>query len=144
MSVSLEPLPPLEDRPIVRRPWYLNPYLHVALSVLLNSAAQPLLKHGADNRAIHAVLGISGLLSGWVWLGIACMISSLLSWLYAMRFVPLNIAFSLGGIAYIIVPLLSWGFLHDHISLQRWLGIALVTIGVLVTAREAVRLEEKL
>jgi drug/metabolite transporter (DMT)-like permease len=72
------------------------------------------------------------------------MIGSLFSSLYALRSVPLNIAWNLGGVAYVIVPLLSWGFLHDHISLQRWLGIAMVALGVVVTAREAVRLEEKL
>ena len=72
------------------------------------------------------------------------MVTSLFSWLYALRFVALNIAFNLAAILHAIVPLCGWLVLHETIGLKRGCGIALVVVGVLVIARAAYEAEEKL
>lgn len=126
-----------------RRPWYLRPWLHVVLSSLVAAAAQPLLKRGAP--AGHGeILAIAALSSGWTWLGILAIVTSLLSWMYALRFVPLNIAFSLSAFMQVLVPIAAWLFLGETVSPKRWLGVLLVTAGVLLTVREAARVEERL
>jgi len=38
----------------------------------------------------------------------------------------------------------SWFFLNEYISAQRWCGIALVLLGVLIVAKPVARMEEKL
>jgi len=122
-----------------------NPYTQIFLSVLMNAAAQLLLKHGADEsvRASSSfALGFSGLRSMWVWGGIACMIGSLVSWLYSLRFVQLIVAYNLAGLLHVIVPLLSWIFLGERIAGLRWLGIGLVFAGVLIVAKPIIRIEE--
>jgi multidrug transporter EmrE-like cation transporter len=134
------------------RSWHTRPYVQLAISILFSAAAQPLLKAGADavRHKMEAVAAPSWqtplyfLLNGWAWLGIAAIISSLLGWLYALRTVPLNIAFNLAGITQVLVPLVCWIILGEQISPLRWAGILCVTLGVAVTAKEAVRLEEKL
>ncbi len=148
-------LPPAETpaaetavRPPVR--WHLKPYLHLALSIILSAASQPLLKLGADQ--VHAaashwpewLLPLRWLASGWVWLGILAIIASLLSWLHSLRTIPLTIAASLTGFQHVLVPLASWAWLGETIGPLRSTGIVLVLLGVLITAREAARLEEKL
>jgi undecaprenyl phosphate-alpha-L-ara4N flippase subunit ArnF len=135
-----------------RAPWYFRAYPQLALSIVFSASAQPLLKKGADR--VHLVMDAAHapdwhsplyfLMDLWAWLGIAAIIASLLSWLYALKTVPLNIAFNLAGIIHVMVPLASWIFLGEFISPLRWSGIFLVTVGVIVTAKEAVRLEEKL
>ncbi len=114
------------------------------MSILLSTAAQLLLKKGADTSVPDLWMGIDGLRSGWVWLGIVAMVTSLFSWLYGLRFVPLNVAFNLAGLVQVLVPLTSWLLLGEQIGPTRSCGILLVSAGVYTVARPLMRLEEKL
>ncbi len=99
--------------------WFLNPYVAIALSVVLDACAQVLLKVGADHSIVHgSVIGVAGLLSGWVWLGMVTMVTSLGSWVYSLRFVPLNIASNLTGSVHVLVPLNCWTVLGEQIQRQ--------------------------
>ena len=97
---------------------------------MLSAAAQLLLKKGADKSVPEIWLGVEGLRSGWVWLGIAAMVTSLFSWLYSLRFMPLNIAYNLAGLIQVLVPLASWLLLGEKIGPTRVCGILLVCAGV--------------
>ncbi len=127
-----------------RKGWFFNPYVQILFSILLSTAAQVLLKKGADRSVPEIWLGIEGLRSGWVWLAICAMIASLFSWLYGLRFVPLNIAFNLAGLVMALVPLSAWVLLGEKIGPTRWCGILLVCAGVYVVARPLMQVEEKL
>lgn len=118
--------------------------MQVAVSILLSATAQLLLKRGADESVHGATLGFAGLGSAWVWLGILAHIGSLTSWLYALRFIALNVAYNLTGLIQVLVPLSCWLLLGEKINPLRWLGITLVVLGVIVTARPLVRVEQKL
>jgi len=124
--------------------WYLNPYLHIVLTVMLSAAAQILFKAGSDTAPGGTLLGFSSLGSPAVWLGIGCMIASLFVWLHALRFVPLIIAFSLAAATQVVVAIGSWFFLGEQISLVRWAGILIVTFGITIIARPLARLDERL
>jgi len=137
MSTSATSVPPPS-------PPAFNPYLTICLSIVLDAAAQVLLKIGADHSLNHGGFGLSGLRSGWVWLGILALISSLGSWLYSLRFVPLNIAANLTGSVHVLVPLACWIFLGEHISFVRWTGITLVIAGVYLVARPLLQAEQKI
>ncbi len=123
---------------------FANPHLQIALSIALSAAAQVLLKLGIGAKADGGWLGLEALHSGWVWLGIGAMIGSLLSWLYALRFIALSVAFTLAGAIHALVPVGCWIFLGETISAKRWLGIAMVVAGVVVSAKPATIVEEKL
>ena len=122
----------------------LHPLLHVWLSIVFNAASQVLLRIGASETAHGGWIGIDALASGWIWSGILLQILSLASWLHALRTVKLLIAFNLSGLLHAIVPLASWIFLDEHISFERWLGIALVLAGVFVVAQPVAKVEEHL
>jgi drug/metabolite transporter (DMT)-like permease len=79
-----------------------------------------------------------------MWLGIAAMVVGLVSWLYALKSVPLTIAFTLAASTQVIVPLGCWIFLGEQISLLRWGGIFLVTLGILMVAQPLAKVEERL
>ena len=123
---------------------FANPHFQMTLSIVLSAAAQVLLKLGVGVSGDGSLLGFDALHSGWVWLGIATMIGSLFSWLYALRFIALSRAFTLAGAIHALVPIGCWVFLGETIPGKRWLGIALVIAGVLVSAQSAGMLEEKL
>jgi drug/metabolite transporter (DMT)-like permease len=127
-----------------RKGWFFNPYTQILMSILLATAAQLFLKKGADTAVPGVWMGIEGLRSGWVWMGIGAMVTSLFSWLYGLRFVPLNVAFNLAGLVQVLVPVTSWLLLGERIGPARACGILLVCAGVFIVARPLMRLEEKL
>ena len=120
----------------------------ILLCALLCTAAEVTLKIGADETADHPValpwLGLSGLESKWVWIGIVFTILSFWAWIRAVQVVPLSIAFTLSNVVHAFVPLSSWLILDEAISPIRWCGIALVLAGLAVIARPFARLEDKL
>ncbi|PYK88114.1 MAG: hypothetical protein DMF47_01040 [Verrucomicrobia bacterium] len=134
----------MRDRPS----GFANPWLQLALSVLCVFVSELLLKRGASDTANLAQAwswtGVTGLASPLVWLGIIFVIISFISWLYVLRYIPLTIAFPLSRVVDILVPLGCWFFLGEAISTRRWCGIALVVIGLAVTAKPVARLEERL
>jgi drug/metabolite transporter (DMT)-like permease len=69
---------------------------------------------------------------------------SLFNWLSTLRKLPLTIAFPVGNAVHILVPLSSWIFLSERIPPLRWFGIALVLVGLMIVAKPAARLEERL
>jgi len=134
----------MRDRPS----GFANPWLQLALSVGCVFVSELLLKRGASDTANPAQgwswTGVTGLASPLVWLGIIFVIISFISWLYVLRYIPLTIAFPLSRVVDILVPLGCWFFLGEAISTRRWCGIALVVIGLAVTAKPVARLEERL
>src|SRR5690349_21598478 len=81
----------------------VRPYAQLALSILLSGLSQVFLKLGAVEEVPGHGLAFGGLASGWVWLGIVAQIASLFSWLFALRSIPLSIAFTFAGAIHVIV-----------------------------------------
>lgn len=132
------------EQSVPKMAWYLNPYLHIGLNVILTAIANILFKVGSDHTPGGSLLGLASFGSVAVCVGIGCMIASLFAWLHALRFVPLIIAYSLAAATQVIIPLGCWFFLGEQISLVRWAGIFVVTMGIVIIARPLARLEERL
>jgi len=139
--------PPSKPLPKPAPGLFWNPYLQIFLTVLLTAAAQLLLKVGADgsaaNDSLWSWLGVAELGSGWTWLGILAFIASFGGWLYALRFLPLGLAFALTNGVHIFVPIGSWLFLHETISLLRGSGILVIIVGIVLLAQSVANAEEK-
>ena len=130
--------------------WYLRPSLHIALNCILMTASDLFLKVGALKTAQTSApgwlvwTGIMTLGSGWVIGGIAVNILGFTNWLYILRWVPLSIAYPITSVAIVLVALGAWLFLGEQIGPLRWMGIGLITAGILVCARPAADAEAKL
>ena len=134
----------MQDRPS----GFGNPWLQLALSVVCVLVSELLLKRGAtdiaDLSSAWSWTGVNGLASPLVWLGIAFVIASFVSWLYVLKYIPLTIAFPLSRVVDILVPVSCWILLGEFISPRRWCGIALVVIGLALVAKPVARIEERL
>jgi drug/metabolite transporter (DMT)-like permease len=119
----------------------LNPYFTISISIVLDAAAQVMLKIAANHSAGLGGFGLAVLHSGWGWCGILALVSSLGSWLYSLRYVPLNIAANLTAAVHVMVPLACWALLGEKINPLRWAGIALVIAGVYMVARPLMKAE---
>lgn len=139
---------PAPRRPIAVAAWFFNPYFQIFLGALCTTAGEVLFKKGADashsSAGVAGVVGFAPLASAWTWLGVVVYVVSLLSWLHVLRFVPLSVAFPLVNCVHVFVPLGSLLFLHERVSLMRWLGIAIVLSGILLLIKPLTRAEEKL
>jgi drug/metabolite transporter (DMT)-like permease len=127
---------------------FWNPYVQIFFTVLMTAAAQILLKVGADESAasdnsVWSWLGLKELSSGITWLGILAFVASFGGWLYALRFLPLGLAFALTNGVHIFVPVGSWYFLGDHIGWLRASGIVIIIAGILLLAQSVAKAEKK-
>jgi len=134
----------LADCEVPHKSRFLHPHLQLLISIVLTAAAQVFLKLGVDSQLDAPWYALSNLFSPWILAGVLAMLVSLLSWLYALKSIPLIIAFNLAATNHIMVAIGSWIFLGEEISIRRWVGIFLVALGALFIARPLARAEEKL
>ena len=119
-----------------------HPVAQVFIASLLVAASEMAKKRGADSAVAQSVIDVSQLRSVWVWLSVILGIGSLLCWLNALRNLSLSVAYNLSGMQHVLVPLGSWWLLGEHIGTKQWIGIALVFLGVMITAPAVARAEE--
>lgn len=117
----------------------------LAVVTLVMSASELLTKYGADHppaAGFFVNLGLPEWGSPWTWAGTLVAIGAFGLWLWALRTVPLALAYNLTTATYALVPIGAWLFLREHITPLRWLGIALVLAGVLLLVPGMVEVEQ--
>lgn len=148
VSSPVSPPPPASVEPASGFRPSVHPLLAILACALTNTAGEVFRKVGAaetaDTPTTVQWLGLTAMVSPWVWGGIVFTILSFLAWIRAVRVIPLSIAFTLSNVVHVFVPLSCWIFLGEQISQRRWLGIALVVIGLIIVAPAAARLDSKL
>ncbi len=73
---------------------------------------------------------IAAVLTPWIAAGIALLIGFFASYLTALSWADLTFVLPATAFGNVIVAFLSRFWLHEPISVQRWIGIALITLGV--------------
>jgi drug/metabolite transporter (DMT)-like permease len=74
------------------------------------------------------------LLSPYVMVGTLTYCISIFFWLYALTKVELSYAAPFLALTYIFIVLASWMFLGESVSLMRWVGVIVVSVGVLIVS----------
>jgi drug/metabolite transporter (DMT)-like permease len=109
----------------------------IVLNDIVDSAAQLLMKKGLlvagvggialNNLAESASKGAS---SGLMWAGIAIYALNFFIWIVVLQRVDLSIAMPVGSTCYIFVPVAAVLFLHEEVSLVRWIGVMCIVLGI--------------
>ena len=73
---------------------------------------------------------LAALLNPWIILGILLLLGFFVSYLTALSWADLTYVLPAKAVSYILMVLLAKFFLHEHVTIWRWLGVALITIGV--------------
>lgn len=119
-------------------------FIWILSGVLLNAAAQLLLKAGA--RSVGQISMSDGSQALWraatglamhpgVIGGLACYAISVVVWIVALSRVEVSVAYPMLSIGYVINAGLAWWLFGEQLNLQRWLGIGVIIIGVILVAR---------
>ena len=104
-----------------------NQIMLILLTVVLLSIGQVLFKLAAmDMKNID----ISSLFQPKLILALCVFGIATVLWIAVLRQAPLRVAYPFVGLAFLIVPVLSWFWMDEQISLNTIVGGALILIGV--------------
>jgi drug/metabolite transporter (DMT)-like permease len=78
----------------------------------------------------HPASLITAVFTPWIVAGIALLIGFFASYLTALSWADLTFVLPATALGNVIVALLSKFWLHEPVSLERWAGIVLITVGV--------------
>lgn len=111
--------------------------LQVLLVVVLQSAAQLLLKAGSNNLVLGQGLGplVKSLLSPPLIAGLVIYGSITFLWLWVVRDISLSRAYMFFALCFVLVPLGSAVFFNDPVSPPLVAGTALIILGLLIVVR---------
>ena len=110
--------------------------------VLLNAGAQLLLKAGTNVLGVITLtrgnwLATMGSMAtqGYFVLGATCYGVSLFVWILGLSRVPVSVAYPLLSVGYVVNAIAAHYLFGETITLQRWLGIGFIVVGVWLVAR---------
>jgi multidrug transporter EmrE-like cation transporter len=118
-------------------------YVLLLLLVVLGSVGNTLLSQGmkdaGDLDISHFASLAAGaarvLTSGTIWAGIAMMLGFMVCHMLVLSWADYSFVMPFSAIAYALVPLLAYLFLHEQVSTARWMGIVLIVLGVALINR---------
>ena len=112
----------------------LRKYLVLLAIVAFGSIGDSFLARGMrDVGAIdihHAPHLVFALSNPWIIFGTLCLLGFMSSYMTALSFADLTYVLPATALGYVVMALLSRFWLQEHVSPQRWAGIALITMGV--------------
>jgi drug/metabolite transporter (DMT)-like permease len=112
----------------------------IVTAVLLSVAGQLLVKKGINLMPgldfSKGVIGVYAriLFSPYVLAGTLMYCFSVVFWLYSLTKVELSYAAPFLALTYIFIVLASWLFLGESVSAMRWIGVVVVSVGVLIVS----------
>lgn len=115
--------------------------LLLAVAIILGILGQLCLKFGANffKTIDLSKISISALLplftNPYIVFGVIAYMSSAVFWILALTKVELSFAYPLISVSYVVVSILSSFLFNEKITLMRWLGIILISLGAFFISR---------
>jgi len=114
----------------------------VLFGVLLNAAAQLLLKAGTNTIGHFEFSGANLAPIGWkiatqpyILGGLMCYAISVVVWIMALSRVEVSIAYPMLSIGYVVNAIAAYLLFGEAVGMQRLVGIGIIVVGVYVVAR---------
>lgn len=112
----------------------------ILVSVLLNSAAQMLMRKGmlavGEVRLSNLLQMVGPMLANvWLWLSMLCYAVSILLWMAVLSKVEVSYAYPFLSVGYIVAAVGGYYFFGEGLSLVRLLGIGVICLGVFLISR---------
>ena len=82
----------------------------------------------------HPQTLVAAVFTPWIVLGIALLIGYFASYLTALSWADLTYVMPATSLGYVFMALLAHFWLHEPVSVQRWAGIVLITLGAAFVA----------
>jgi len=73
--------------------------------------------------------------SGYIWLGIACLLAFFVAYMLVLTWADYSYVQPASSFSYAVVAILSYWLLGEIVTPLRWLGILVICVGVLIVGR---------
>jgi len=70
-----------------------------------------------------------------IWFGIVCMMFFMICHMLVLSWADYSFVMPFSAVAYALVPLLGYLWLHEMVPVTRWAGIVLILFGVILVSR---------
>jgi drug/metabolite transporter (DMT)-like permease len=114
-------------------------YLVLAAIVLSGSCGDICLSHAMKKAGPASATNIAQLIgfvfTPWVALGILLLIGFFAAYMAALSWADLTFVLPATSFGYVMLALMARFLLHEQVSVTRWAGIILVSLGVAVVTR---------
>ena len=117
-------------------------FMLVLAGVLLNAAAQLLLKAGTNGIGAFAFtadnlvpVGIKVASNPFIVSGLGCYAVSVVVWIMALSRVEVSLAYPMLSIGYVVNAVAAWYLFGEALTAQRMIGIGTIIVGVFLVAR---------
>jgi drug/metabolite transporter (DMT)-like permease len=107
-------------------------YILILVNIVLLVAGQTLWKIGIEKRPPITGVGgvIMAMLSPWVMAGIALYVIATVVWIYLLSKMPLSLLYPMQSLAYVAAVIIAIFVFREHVSVYRWVGVAIILVGV--------------
>jgi drug/metabolite transporter (DMT)-like permease len=129
---------------------HLKTYLLILVMVIAGPLGNVLLGKGMKSmgdltpwpptQLLHTALMVFA--SGTIWWGIASLLCFFVAYMLVLSWADYSFVQPASSLAYGVVALLSYWILGERVSPLRWMGIALICVGVFVVGRTNPRTAE--
>lgn len=136
---------PVDQTPHTKEASLGMPIVLILLSVGLAAVAQLTLKSGMNQ--VTTVNGGPVTVSAdsfktiatnlTVWAGLVLFALSAVVWLFVLSRTSLSFAYPFAALTYLLIVLVDRFVLHEAVPPLRWLGVAMIMIGIVLVARTA-------
>jgi uncharacterized membrane protein len=117
-------------------------YILLAPIVLFASTGNVLLGKGMKQigEIPWSISALGGLfvrtfINGWVWLGIGSLLLFLVSFMVVLSWADYSFVMPASAASYAVATLMSHWLLGELVTPQRWVGVALICLGVALVTR---------
>ncbi len=100
------------------------------------------MRHMASISLTHPAALIGAVFTPWIALGILLLIGFFASYLTALSWADLTFVLPATAFGYVFIALLAKFWLQEAISVERWAGIIVITLGVGFVAQGPARTEQ--
>ena len=80
--------------------------------------------------------------NGTIWVGILFLTGFMASYMTALSWADYSYVMPAGAFGYAVLTFLAVVFLHESVSLRRWVGVILICVGVLLVGQTKPRTTE--
>lgn len=108
-------------------------WLLVFAMVLLMTIAQLLFKAAAIHASENISFVDAWILNIWLSVGIVATVVATLLWFFSLKSLPLSVAYPWTALIYVFTPVASMYIYGDILSLQFFIGMIMVVLGVVIT-----------
>ena len=125
------------------RTLHIKTYILLFLMVSLGSVGNTLLDKGMKDVGSLDLSSMMAVRAGLqhtfgnatIWLGISCMLGFMICHMLVLSWADYSFVMPFSAVAYALVPLLGYLWLHEFVPATRWAGIVLILFGVILVSR---------